>query len=142
MRISVLVICSGLLLLLIHPAFSTQLTLEAELMEIFLDWELGLKISEEGLAISRAETQGLRKESAGLRADTIELKRDLRSVERQKTDLELSFSDYKGNVQEEAKMLIEEYEQEIRAQKAWTVIWSIVAGVLGVAAGLSLSVIF
>ena len=137
MRISVLVICSGLLLLLMHPAFSTQLMPEAELMEIFLDWELGLKISEEGLAISRAETQRLKRESAGLRADTIELKRDLKSVERQKIDLELSFNDYKGNVQVEAKMLIEEYEQEIRAQKIWTVIWSVIAGVLGVALGLS-----
>ena len=33
-------------------------------------------------------------------------------------------------------------EVEIRVQKVKTVIWSIVAGVLGVAAGLSLSVIF
>lgn len=156
MRIGILVICSALLFLLIHPAFSTQLTLEEELLEIYQTWELGLKISREGLAESRAEVTGLKaelsayeniekmlkEESRGLKADSTKLRLDLISVGKQKTSLENSFNDYRKIVKAEAEALIQKYDREIRVQKIRKVIWSIGALVGGLLVGFGIAQIF
>jgi len=131
------------------PISSTQLTTAEELTEILLTWELGLKISRQGLAISRTEVAGLkaeltayentermlREESKGLRADSKKLRLDLTSVRGQKTSLQTSFDDYKERVKTEVK-------KEIRAQKVKRVVWSIVAALSGLALGAGLSQIF
>ncbi len=135
--------------LLCLPISSTSLTIVEELQEILQTWELGSTISREGLAESRAEVtglkaeltayelteKGLQEESRGLKADSTKLRLDLISVTGQKDSLQISFDDYKVRVKREVA-------KELRVQKIKTVIWCIVVGVLGVAAGLGLSVIF
>ncbi len=109
--------------LLCLPISSTSLTTVEELTEILLTWELGSKISREGLAESRDEVTGLKaeltayeltekslqEESRGLKADSTKLRLDLISVKAQKTSLQTSFDDYKGRIHSEVAALVLRY---------------------------------
>ena len=109
--------------LLCLPISSTSLITVEELQEILLTWELGSRISREGLAQSRDEVTGLkaelnayeltekmlREESRGLKADSTKLTLDLTSMTVQKTNLETSFDDYKGQIRSEVAALVLRY---------------------------------
>ena len=135
--------------LLCLPVFSTSSTIVDELTEILQTWELGSKISREGLAESRDEVtglkaeltayeiteKGLQEESRGLKADSIKSRLDLISVTGQKDSLQISFDDYKERVKKEVA-------REIRVQKVKAVVWAIVAAACGLFVGFGLSQIF
>ncbi|KKK77371.1 hypothetical protein LCGC14_2854330, partial [marine sediment metagenome] len=88
-----------------------------------LTWELGSRISREGLAQSRDEVTGLkatltayeltekmlREESRGLKADSTKLKLDLTSVTTQRDSLQTSFADYRGQIRSEVAALVLRY---------------------------------
>ncbi|KKL23197.1 hypothetical protein LCGC14_2427850, partial [marine sediment metagenome] len=109
--------------LLCLPISSTSLITVEELQEILLTWELGSRISREGLAQSRDEVTGLkaeltayeltekmlREESRGLKADSTKLTLDLTSMTKRKNNLETSFDDYKGQIRSEVAALVLRY---------------------------------
>ncbi len=120
MRLKILLIYFALLCL---PVSSMSLITVEELQEILLTWELGSRISREGLAQSKAEVTGLkaelsayeltermlRAESKGLKADSTKLKLDLISVTKQKINLETSFADYRGQIRSEVAAMVLRY---------------------------------
>jgi len=109
--------------LLCLPISSTSLITVEELQEILLTWELGSRISREGLAQSRDEVtglkatltayelteKGLQEESRGLKADSTKLRLDLTSMTVRKNNLETSFADYRGQIRSEVAALVLRY---------------------------------